>query len=727
MAVKIITFVFFYLSVLFLPAGIICAQDASSGDSIRVINGVSVPSDFPGLSPSILTDSAAAGRLFMANGKGAKYIMIFENDGTPYFYRRLSADGRDFKVQPNGLLSRRFLTDHTGFVTMDSGYTVLDSFVTANGYSTDEHDFQITENGHYLLIAKGERHVDMSQIVSGGNSDAILYDTHIQEFDAHKNLIFQWLCYEHYDVRDAIHEDLTAKAIDWVHINSVAEDYDGNLIISSRNLSEITKIDRHSGAIIWRFGGRNNQFEFVNDDLGFSYQHDARPVPGAPNHYTLFDNGNFHNPPFSRALEYALDTLSMQAVKVWEYRADGQRFAGRLGNVQRLSNGNTLINWGQSYLPKVTEVSPQGAVVYEADFETSSTCYRTFRFPWDVPADRPYLIAESFPDEVHLIFNTFGDERVKNYQVYGALSGDSLQPIDTTARPCLILDQLQNGAHYEFRVRSMDSAGTLSPFSNTAFVVAHHLTAGENYLFNGDFSDSLSHWTLLLRDSARATVKVNDKEELYLQTDNPGAAYSDIQLRQNEVPLLQGRKYRFEFDAYAAQNRLIDAKVQRANSPWDNYGKIGPTYIRTEKHHYAYEFIMENNDDYQAEVVFNCGAETGDVFLDNISLMEIPSAVAQKYPLAASFRMFPNYPNPFNTQTKIRFHVAQKCTLRFQFYNILGKLVGKTIQRTVAPGNHSVVFDGGQLSSGIYFMRVQVRSLNGQSSSNVIQKMILIK
>ena len=37
------------------------------------------------------------------------------------------------------------------------------------------------------------------------------------------------------------------------------------LMISSRHLNEITKISRTTGDIIWRFGGKNNQFTFVND------------------------------------------------------------------------------------------------------------------------------------------------------------------------------------------------------------------------------------------------------------------------------------------------------------------------------------------------------------------------------------------------------------------------------------------------------------------------------
>ena len=75
-------------------------------------------------------------------------------------------------------------------------------------------------------------------------------------------------------------------------MNSVAIDYDDHIIVSNRHLSEVTKINRQTGDIIWRLGGVNNEFDFVNDEFQMSYQHDARPVPGKPNHYTI-SNSNW--------------------------------------------------------------------------------------------------------------------------------------------------------------------------------------------------------------------------------------------------------------------------------------------------------------------------------------------------------------------------------------------------------------------------------------------------
>ncbi len=63
----------------------------------------------------------------------------------------------------------------------------------------------------------------------------------------------------------------------------------GIILLSFRHLNEVTKIDSSSGEIIWRLGGKQNQFTFLGDTMPFSAQHDARRI--ANGNLTLFDNG----------------------------------------------------------------------------------------------------------------------------------------------------------------------------------------------------------------------------------------------------------------------------------------------------------------------------------------------------------------------------------------------------------------------------------------------------
>jgi hypothetical protein len=151
---------------------------------------------------------------------------------------------------------------------------------------------------------------------------------------------------------------------DFDHPNSIDFDRDGNYIVSFRRLGQVMKIDAETGAVIWRLGGRRNQFRFIGDPLGgFSAQHSARILPNG--HILLYDNGARHHPPGSRAVEYALDTLAMSATMVWEFRPQPSLYTPGLGLVQRLVDGGTFIAFAQE--GRVTEVGADGLVRWEAE------------------------------------------------------------------------------------------------------------------------------------------------------------------------------------------------------------------------------------------------------------------------------------------------------------------------------------------------------------------------
>ncbi len=376
-----------------------------------------MPADFPAIEPKVVSETAP-GFLFMNNYNGNPYILIFKNDGTPYFYRRVEDRSREFKVNPTGVLSRRVRGEVNGYQTLDSHYNTLHTWKCLHNYETDDHEFQMTVRGTAMMIGLMHENMDLRDTIEGGKEVADVLENVVQEIDENKNVVFEWRPRDHISILESEYQDLTGTYIDPVHINSIAEDYDGNIVISCRHLNQCIKIDKQTGEIIWRFGGKKNQFALLNDE-GFSYQHDFRPVPGKPGNYTMFDNGNLKSPePYSRAVEYKLDTVSMTAEKVWEYIPSPKIFTYWMGNVQRLPDGNTLINMADDNLPKVIEVNPDGDVVYQANFETPSQCYRTFRFEWQGTPDRPDLTVDPYSDQISLIFNKFGDERVKGYNVY---------------------------------------------------------------------------------------------------------------------------------------------------------------------------------------------------------------------------------------------------------------------------------------------------------------------
>lgn len=672
------------------------------------INGVTIPSDFPKINVTVSKETAP-GKIFIANWGGTSYMMILENDGTPYFYERLpGAHTRDFKVQPTGTLTRRVYDDLYCFVEMDSQYTNIDTIRCQNGYGTDEHELQLLPDHHSFLIALDYRTVDMSKVVSGGQTNATVIGNHVQELDANHNVVFQWNCWDNFDIKDAVHENLQANTIDYIHMNSIAIDYDSNIVISSRHLSEVTKINRKTGKIMWRLGGAHNQFTFVNDPYGISYQHNARPVPGKPDQYTIFDNGNFHSPSFSRVVEFKIDTLTMTATKVWEYRHTPDYYTGWMGNAQRLANGNTFIDWADTPLPKAYEVTPAGEIVYQANFALSIPCYRAYRFDWESVVKVPYLIAESYSDKVTLIFNKFGDKNVEKYIIYAGLTSNPTTAIDSTINTFIDLTNLNNHQRYYFRVTARNIDGTESPFSNEENVLINFIEPGQNFIINGDFSEGQNYWNFNARNGAVAIgAVVNSEYSISIQLS--GTAYSDIQLIQESFPLTTGKKYVFEFDARASADRIIEPRVAQNGGSYTVYSKTGPTSVTSQPKHFKYNFEMTDPTDNNARVVFNCGTSNVACYFDNVSVKEdlFSEVENNSADIPRDFILYQNYPNPFNPSTIISWQIPKGSNVSLKVYNILGSEITTLFDEYRSAGKYETEFKNSSLPSGIYFYKLQ--------------------
>lgn len=395
----------------------------------------SLPPDFPTIT-LLDSNNPTPGGIFLSSIVFdtsihiTNYLMILDNDGYPLSYHALNTPSHDFILQPNGMFTY-YLTNNRLFVEADTSYATVATFTARNGYRTDPHELRLLPNGHAILIGLDYQTVRMDTIVPGGDSAAIVIGNTIQELDQAQNVVFQWRSWDHFNITDAIHENLTARSIDYVHMNAIDIDTDGNLLLSSRHQDEITKIDRQTGNIIWRLGGRHNQFTFTNDTFGFSYQHAVRRIPNG--HITMFDNGNYHNPPFSRAVEYELDETNRTATLVWQYRNSPDLFGAAMGYVQRLDDGNTLIGWGATN-PSVTEVRPDGSKALELTLPTGVFSYRAFRFPWPngtqtsvaiQPSPVSYSLAQNYPNpfnpstNIHFLLGGSGHTSLIVYDVLG--------------------------------------------------------------------------------------------------------------------------------------------------------------------------------------------------------------------------------------------------------------------------------------------------------------------
>ncbi|HAD13416.1 MAG TPA: hypothetical protein DCF33_13395 [Saprospirales bacterium] len=264
---------------------------------------------------------------------------------------------------------------------LDKNFQPLDSFTTVQGVQPDIHDFLPTSNQTYLVAGEKDSIMDLSAFVFSGipgspNTRAIGFV--VQEFDEDHNLLFSW------NSNDFIHptESYTffygynANNFDYCHGNTIEEDSDGHLLLSFRHLNAVYKIHRQTGAVLWKLGGKSSSFTFIND-AGFSGQHDVRRLPNG--NVALFDNANVSPPPrVSRAVEYALDTLTWTATKVWEYRYQPGFFSPAMGGHQTTETRLHLLSYGLIFrpIPSFVLVNDAGALLATGFFQDSVMSYR---------------------------------------------------------------------------------------------------------------------------------------------------------------------------------------------------------------------------------------------------------------------------------------------------------------------------------------------------------------
>jgi hypothetical protein len=91
-----------------------------------------------------------------------------------------------------------------------------------------------------------------------------------------------------------------------------------------------------------------------------------------------------------------------------------------------------------------------------------------------------------------------------------------------------------------------------------------------------------------------------------------------------------------------------------------------------------------------------------------------------------NFTLLQNYPNPFNPSTKIRFAIpfvgtGLALSVQLKVYDILGNEVATLVNEEKAPGTYEVEFNATQLSSGIYFYKLQAGNFMEA------KKMVLVK
>ncbi|AZZ61305.1 hypothetical protein DSM07_08440 [Oenococcus sp. UCMA 16435] len=308
-----------------------------------------------------------------------------------------------------------------GFPTVyPTGVTVYDPNTCQNGYTVINifnHQKIIDMNGNevtadFSLAEKSCFEVQHNLNTSNGFSSLPILDSQIVQKDAQNHVVWQWTTSEHFKdfhfnatAENAIYRLIQYNSCSgwsepWLAIDNVKtigenEWFDEgdrrfdpkNILFSAPNANILGIIDHLTGQIIWQLGPTFTQSEALRA-LGCLINPEARMIaqglPGAGN-LLIFDHGgsagygstngmspdgiaNEHR-DFSRILEVNPMTLSIE----WQYTPEEAHYVQPLdaykvyskhfGNVQRLNNGNTLINEGDD--GRIYEITPDYNIIWE--------------------------------------------------------------------------------------------------------------------------------------------------------------------------------------------------------------------------------------------------------------------------------------------------------------------------------------------------------------------------
>ena len=332
-------------------------------------------------------------------------LVIMDSNGVPRGHRSADPAGRSrfFRFYPdvNGEPRYSYLAAGRAWGILDADLDQIGAVrVVAPLTRADNHDFRVLEDGNYMLMAYQDAERDLSHLTFRGannvpfGNDVYVEDSAIQIVSPGGRATFNWNSWDHVPLEDCAQHRFPPNNGDYAHLNGI-QMVDGLIIASMRGCSRVLAIDVATGDVVWRVGPSNlSESEWAERGLGpapldivgdpegqFCGQHGSSLMPNG--NLILYDNGVVCtinpwtrqnllrvNEVYSRAVEYALDFENGEAVFVRDHSLHGTKneVGFRNGNLELLSNGHWLVNWGDDWRGSL--VAPPSDTFTQVDPDT---------------------------------------------------------------------------------------------------------------------------------------------------------------------------------------------------------------------------------------------------------------------------------------------------------------------------------------------------------------------
>jgi hypothetical protein len=116
----------------------------------------------------------------------------------------------------------------------------------------------------------------------------------------------------------------------------------------------------------------------------------------------------------------------------------------------------------------------------------------------------------------------------------------------------------------------------------------------------------------------------------------------------------------------------------------------------------------------------------GDIFCKVVTWDEATAVPPEVPPAPLRFALHPAHPNPFNPVTAINYDLHTASRVSLKVYDTAGREVRELVNGWREAGSHQTIFDGSDLPSGVYLLRLEASGLR-QPRLQEVRKLILLK
>lgn len=337
------------------------------------------------------------------------WLVILDADGQVVWYANTPNRPEDARLLPDGNIGYSYAAEDDGFIELDKLSQVRRRWVATKLGNTPpsgaipvevdsiHHEVFPLPNGNFLTLASEMRQIGPSTCPSYTDTLNVVGDD-VVEFEPDTGKIVQSVSL--FDVLDpcrrtdhdfdstfwnAHYGGITTK--DWTHSNAVVYDPARQLaLVSVRHQDWIVGLHwtpgggGNSGQVAWLLGdegapgdyGKNASFAPSGTPFAWQY-HQHAPEVTPDGDILMFDNGNLRpgtnfdatdaqgdaDLPFSRVVEFHLDTSAMTVSQTWEWR--GPDYCPFIGDADLLDNGDVLATFGGAVDPATDAIGDPAA------------------------------------------------------------------------------------------------------------------------------------------------------------------------------------------------------------------------------------------------------------------------------------------------------------------------------------------------------------------------------